>query len=332
MAEFSHPVVTGKELNVLPNNESYKRVYPTIATVTVAYNAAQSLPRQIDALMRQTRSLQEIIVVDSASTDDTRAVLAKRYPQVTVIEMPENLGIGGGLAAGMAYAALEKQHDWVWTFDADSVPNDDALEALIERTESLGNMEDKVGIVACLPVHRESGTCYEPLLWRDGFVKPPAELMRQEIWFADLVISSGCMVRREVVERVGLPRADFFMDFVDFEYCLRARSHGYMIAVVTGCELDHEVGSARSVHIPGFSGLWPDHVPWREYYISRNMVYAAWWLYPNRRTKQFVVRHLIRHAGGALLFGSNKLACLKKMAQGFYDGRRASLGIRFRPQ
>jgi hypothetical protein len=43
------------------------------------------------------------------------------------------------------------------------------------------------------------------------------------------------------------------------------------------------------------------------------------------------VRHLVRHAGGVLLFGSNKLACLGRMAQGFWDGRKASLGIRFRP-
>jgi hypothetical protein len=40
---------------------------------------------------------------------------------------------------------------------------------------------------------------------------------------------------------------------------------------------------------------------------------------------------LAHHALGALLFGSNKLACLKKMAQGFWDGRRAHLGIRFLP-
>jgi hypothetical protein len=32
-----------------------------------------------------------------------------------------------------------------------------------------------------------------------------------------------------------------------------------------------------------------------------------------------------------LFFGSNKLACLGKMVQGFWDGRKASLGVRFRP-
>jgi rhamnosyltransferase len=139
-------------------------------------------------------------------------------------------------------------------------------------------------------------------------------------------------VRREVVQKIGLPRTDFFIYFVDFEYCLRTRSHGYKIAVITRAKLAHQVGNARQVRLPGYSRLWPDYAPWHEYYVSRNIVYAAWWLYPTRRTKRFVVRHLARHAAGVLFFSSHKLSCLKRMAQGFWDGRRARLGVRFRPE
>jgi hypothetical protein len=83
--------------------------------------------------------------------------------------------------------------------------------------------------------------------------------------------------------------------------------------------------------LPGYSRAWPNHAPFREYYMSRNLAYAAWWLYPSLSTKRFVVSSLVRHAGGVLLFSSNKLACFKKMLQGFRDGCRANLGIRFRP-
>lgn len=302
----------------------------TVASVTVAYNAASLLARQIEALLRQTRPLDEIIVVDNASTDGTVEMLAQRFPQVTVLRMTENLGVGGGLAAGMTYAALEKQYDWVWTFDHDSVPNDDALQVLLDVPEAPGCSRE-VGIIAALPVYENTGDCYYPLLWDHGFVKPSADLMRQPIWFADLVIGSGCMVRRDVVQNIGLPRADFFIDFVDFEYCLRARSKGYKLAVATRAKFGHEIGNARKVQLPGYSRLWPVHPPFREYYMSRNLAYAAWWLYPSQGSKRFVMRHLARHAGGVLLFGPKKLACLRKMAQGFRDGLQASLGIRFLP-
>jgi GT2 family glycosyltransferase len=304
---------------------------PSIASVTVSYNAAKVLPRQMDALLRQTRPLQEIVVVDNASNDGSTAALAKLYSQVTVLQMSENVGAGGALAAGIEYATLKKRHDWVWTFDDDSVPNDNALEALLGGTQSLASINGELGMAASLPIHRETGACYPPLLWRDGFVKPSEEMLATPVWFADLVIVSGCMVRREVVEKIGLPRADFFMDFIDFEYCLRARARGFKIAVITGSQIAHEIGNSREVHLPGYSHLWCEHQPWREYYISRNIAYAAWWLYPSRRTKYFVVRHLARHAGAVLLFGSHKVACLRKMAQGFSDGFRGKLGIRFRP-
>ena len=137
------------------------------------------------------------------------------------------------------------------------------------------------------------------------------------------------MVRREVVEAIGLPRSDFFMDFVDYEYCLRARSLGYKIAVVTRAKLFHEIGEARTVRFLGRRSFWSDHRPFREYYMSRNLVYSAWWLYPGLQTKRSVLRHLARHALGVVLFGSHKLACLEKILQGFWDGRRARLGVRF---
>lgn len=303
----------------------------SVATVTVAFNAARVLHRQIDILLAQSRPVQEIIVVDNASTDGTSALLAQRYPGITVLRMSENLGAAGALAVGLKYAALERRHDWVWIFDDDSVPETNSLQCLLDNLASLKNDAESVGIVAPTSVHKETGLPYPALLWRDGFVKPSQSSLQQAVWFADLAISSGCLIGRKVVEDIGLPRADFFMDFFDFEYCLRARANGYRIAVITGSKLAHEMGNARKVWLPGGSALWPTRAPWREYYMSRNLAYAAWWLYPSRAVKRFAIRHLARHAGGVVIFGSHKLACLKKMAQGFWDGRKAMLGVRFRP-
>lgn len=302
-----------------------------MASVTVAYNAVKVLPRQIDALLQQTRPLQEIVVVDNASNDGTGAMLAERYPQVTLLRMSENLGQAGGWSAGLSYASLRKRHDWVWTFDNDSVPASEALEALLNGIESLGNTDTAIGMAAPIPVHRETGTCYLPFLWRDGFVKPAAEQARQPMWFADMVIASGCLVGRDVVEKIGLPRADFFMDFCDFEYCLRARSHGYKIAIINRAKIDHEIGNARKIRLLGSPHLWTNHPPFREYYFSRNLAYLAWWLYPNSSTKLSVARYVTSRGVRVLLFGTRRLSCLIRMIQGFRDGLRGRLGIRLRP-
>jgi GT2 family glycosyltransferase len=304
----------------------------SIASVTTAYNSVQELVLHIEALLRQERPLQEIIVVDNASTDETSSLVAARYPHVTLLRMAENRGTGGALAAGLAYAALEKRHDWIWMFDQDSIPGSDALKLIADEAQRFDRESSEIGVLATLPVNPNMEVSSTPWLWRNRFVKPPAKLLNGPMLYADMVITSGSMVRREVIEKIGLPRSDFFIDFVDYEYCLRARSHGYKIVVITRAKLQHEVGKARTLRfLLGRQHIWSEHCPFREYYYSRNITYSVWWLYPSLSAKGFLLLHLIRHAVSVLLMGSEKLDCLIKMVQGFWDGRRASLGIRFRP-
>jgi rhamnosyltransferase len=301
----------------------------SIASVTVAYNSEQVLPRQLEALLRQSSRLEEVVVVDNASTDGTEKTLHEQYPQVTLLKLASNLGVGGGYAAGLAYAA--KKHDWIWLLDADSVPRDDALEALLRELARLEDAREPVGMLASLASHSGTRTTYPGWLWRHGLVVPPPELWQQPVCFVDAVISSGSLVRRQVVEEAGLPRADFFIDFVDYEYCLRVRGRGYRIGVVRSSSLEHSLGSPRRIRFLGHFTSWTDHVPWREYYMGRNQTYTVWHDYPHWRSKHYVIRELFRHAVGIILFGKHKWACLRMMVLGFLDGRTGKLGIRFLP-
>jgi len=303
----------------------------SVASITTSFNSSRVLPRHIDALLRQSRQIQEIVIVDNGSTDGSPAMLAEKYPQVTVLKMPRNLGAAGAWAEGLRYAALEKKHDWVWAFDDDSVPGGNALDALLGGI-ALVPADQPLGMVVPLPVNQSTGIPYPPLLWDEGFIKPPGELVHKPLWFADLAITSGSLTRRETVEGIGLPRADFFMDFFDFEYCLRMRARGFRIAVVTSCQFAHEIGNARNIRLPGFNRLWPEYAPWREYYLSRNMTYAGWQLYPTPRTKRFVRNHLLRHAAGVLLFSKRRFRALLRMLQGAHDGKHGRMGIRFLPE
>jgi rhamnosyltransferase len=153
----------------------------------------------------------------------------------------------------------------------------------------------------------------------------------EPITFVDCVISSGSLIRREGVEAVGLPRVDFFMDFVDYEYCLRLRRHGFRVAIVRDSILDHEIGELKTFNILGRKKYWGDHAPWREYYMARNETFTIWKNYPQFATKLSVLRRLLHHALGIVLFGKRKLSCLTMMWRGFHDGRAGRLGKRVLP-
>jgi GT2 family glycosyltransferase len=303
----------------------------SIASVTVVYNGAGVLQEHLDSLKRQSRKLEEIIVVDNASTDRTREMLAADYPEVAVLSLPENVGIAGGLSAGISYATAKRQHDWVWLFDQDSVPADDALEQLLAARRLLHAAADNIAILAPVCMNRETRMVYPGLSWGRWGFGPVNGSADQPVHFVDMVISSGSLLRREAVEKVGLPRADFFMDFVDYDHCLRLRRNGYQIAIVRDSILDHAIGAPTTFNILGRTKSWADHDPWREYYIARNETFTIWQHYPSMRTKAFVLYRMAQHAFGVLLFGKKKIACFRMMVKGFFDGRAGRLGIRFTP-
>lgn len=298
----------------------------SVASITVAYNGEAYLPKHLDALLDQSRHLDEIIVVNNASSDGTLPLLSRHYPQITLLNLPTNVGVGGGYAAGLEYA-LTKEYEWIWLFDQDSIPKQDALERLLEAVELLGEKGSELGIAAPLSIHRPTQRHYCGLLWRNGWRRLP-ERPSSDVVFVDAVISSGSLIRRTTVEKAGSPRADFFIDYIDLEHCLRLRRSGYKIAIVRRSILEHALGDPKLVRISGFTRVWADHVPWREYYKARNEVFTVWSFYPDWRSKFSVVRRFARHALGILLFGKEKVACLKMMYKGIADGRAGRLGIR----
>jgi rhamnopyranosyl-N-acetylglucosaminyl-diphospho-decaprenol beta-1,3/1,4-galactofuranosyltransferase len=300
----------------------------TIASVTIVYNGADVLPRQLRALKRQTRKLDEIVVVNNASSDETALLLKTDFPEVTVLNLQENVGVGGGFAAGLDYAAYQKKYSWIWLFDQDSLPAEDGLESLLKGLHQAGDSPDNIAILAPVCIHEQTKLRYSGSIWRHGLRKPPLRDRDQPVSFVDSVISSGTLLRRAAVEEAGLPRADFFMDFVDHEYCLRLRHHGYRIAVVGESRMEHAIGDPLKVNVFGYENAWASHAPWREYYMTRNEVFTVLKYDPDWRAKWVVGQRLFRHAAAVLLFGGQKLACLKMMCRGIADGCAGHLGIR----
>jgi GT2 family glycosyltransferase len=300
----------------------------SIASVTVLYNGADVLRRHLDALKEQSRKIDEIIVVNNASSDESLELLAQAYPEVKVINLFRNCGVGGGLAAGLDYA-IGRNHDWIWLFDQDSVPSRHGLELLLAARWHLDDPADNVAILASVCVHPETKMPCPGLSWRGGLLLPRREDEGRDITFVDSVITSGSLIRRSAVEAVGLPRSDFFMDFVDYEHCLRMRRHGFRIAVVRESVISHTLGDPKKFNILGRAKYWPDHAPWREYYMTRNEIFTIWQYYPQWKIKGLTLYRLARHALVLLLFGKRKLACMAMMWRGYLDGRAGRLGIRF---
>jgi len=297
-----------------------------VASVTVSFNGAHIIECQLRALKRQSHRISEIIVVNNASTDSLPQLLATKFPEITVLNLPENGGVGGALSAGLDYAALKNKYDWVWLFDDDSLPADNALEMLLAGFDHFDGDANRLAVLAPVCENEKTRTQFPGLYWQSGRIVQAPTNPDQAITLVDLVISSGTLIRREAIETVGLPRADFFMDFVDFEHCLRLRRNGYQIGLVRDSHFDHTVGEPTGNRLARIMG-WTDHAPWRRYYITRNEVYTIWQYYGTWRSKTFFLCRSLWVATILFLFGKQKLACFRMMWRGFLDGRAGRLGI-----
>src|ERR1051326_6075485 len=119
------------------------------------FNDADIIDRTIEAVLRQTRPVDGILVGDNASADDTLERPLVKH--ATVLRSPQNLGTSGAVHKGMRFA-LEQDYDWIWVFDADSVPEPDALEKLLDLYAGWpAGLQAETAFLACLYSNVQDG-------------------------------------------------------------------------------------------------------------------------------------------------------------------------------
>ena len=201
---------------------------------------------RLGEVMDATPELTEVLVVDNASADGTGAYLAGLDdPRVQHRTLPTNTGGAGGFHTGLEWAVV-RGADLVWLMDDDGLPDPDCLATLLEHAGELDfwgpvvvDRERSQRLV--FPIRLPGRTRVVHAL-DDVRAAAPGGLIR------DVVIPfNGVLVTRELVERIGLPREEFFIWGDDHEYRLRAERAGARIATVVDARVLHpsvgELGS-----------------------------------------------------------------------------------------
>ena len=116
---------------------------PRATVVVVNYNGAHLLPPCLEGLRRQdtTPGFFETVVVDNASVDGSRELLARDFPEVRVIASPTNTGFAGG----NNLALREVRTPYVALLNNDAVPAPDWLRRLLAPFEAPG--AERLGVV-----------------------------------------------------------------------------------------------------------------------------------------------------------------------------------------
>ncbi|MFL6111288.1 MAG: glycosyltransferase [Catenulispora sp.] len=147
----------------------------------------------------------------------------------------------------------------------------------------------------------------------------------------EAVITSGMLVRREVLEQVPFDE-DMFIDWVDVAFCLDARRAGWRIVIDWRLRLPHEIG-ACAVHARFGRTVHYSHYPaWRLYWIGRNVSILHRGHFNSRpRALASTLVFLAERLTNTLLFEPKRRTHVPALLRGFRDGFSARVDPRYLP-
>ena len=296
-------------MGMVTGDAEVKAPTPSVCAVVVAFHPDPELEARLRAILPQVRSL---VVINNTPAPVSRRVglpeLADR--NVCLIENTENTGVGAALNQGLEHAQRQGC-EWLLTLDQDSHCHDNLVATLVAVGE------------ACDPSPVIIGSNYlDP---RNGVTKVKSEGASE---FVDqiTVITSGTLVDVRFALAIGGFRSDYFIDQLDHEFCLRARTHGGRAVISRNVVMEHSVGEVGGAWLPVLGHL-PNHSPSRKYYIARNSVVTIglYW----RNEPGWCLRRAVRLILGfpmMLLLEKERMAKFRAFCMGIADGATGQMG------
>jgi rhamnosyltransferase len=185
---------------------------------------------------------------------------------INYIHNYNNNGLAGGLNAGIK-CAIKNGSEFLLLLDQDTILKIETLKEYFSESTRL--LEDKK-IACCGPSFIDIKFGKKHGFANYGFLKINAKPTHESAVSCLYLMTSATMISKDVFNVVGLMDESLFIDYIDVEWCLRARSRGYNILGLSEFEFLHNVGdSVKNI-------LWlkvPVHNKFRLYYQTRNFIY-----------------------------------------------------------
>ena len=241
---------------VLPDRDS------TVAVVTT-FHPGVGL---IDRLTPVLRDVAKLLIVDNGSSSDeleeARALVTTERAEA--VWNRKNLGLAAALDRGLEWASA-RGASWVLLLDQDTAT-------------SGGIVADAARVIAAAP-RCKIAAVGAGIVGRNESSKHGFRWREEPV-----VITSGTVVSVDAWRAVGGFRGDFFVDYVDIEFCLRARASGYRIFRSLRPTIVHAIGHPERSRFLWRTVTLTNHPPPRRYSITRNriLIWRSYWRFDTR--------------------------------------------------
>jgi rhamnosyltransferase len=288
-----------------------RRVWACITCYRVQASSVRPL---LNAVIPQ---VERVLLFDNTAEPGDLDTLASE--QVAYLRMPANVGTAGTMNEAWRLA-LDAGVDYVVAFDQDSVPGRAMIPALVATFEA-----ERGGrrIAAVGPRKLDSRTNRAMrVLMPVTFFKRYARDDDTAATPVDHLVSSGCLISAEAYRAVGPFNGSLFLDYVDIEWCLRARRCGFALMCDQAQIMRHAIGD--DVWLWRWRAV-PLHSPVRNGMLIRNHL-LLWRLPVSRLWLLSDLAFVGLKLAVNLLIAGQPAVRLRWIARGLADGIRGRGG------
>lgn len=239
-------------------NSIVKESALNVAVVIVLYNPSDEETANVRSLSKAHRG----VIVDNSPEP---AFSDEKLGRMHYVALRENTGIAKAQNFGSKYVLNHTDATHIVFLDQDSTVPDFYPQVIAKYFEKVKHDFPNLAFLGPATENKETGKEYKSVIHKDH-AQSADFIPRREL------ISSGGCTTREVLEDVGFNEESLFIDYVDFEWCWRARSKGYTCGFTPNVTIKHMVGQ-KTIYICGYTIIISS--PIRYYYQFRNHLWLS---------------------------------------------------------
>lgn len=294
-------------------------ICPKVDIVVLNWNNLDATMACLESVYQSDYINFEVIVIDNGSDQNPKEELSAKYPQVIFYENDHNLGYTGGNNQGIKLA-LERESDFIWLLNNDSLVDGQCLSSLIREITT----SQTIGLVSPIICNNETE---KKLLYCGSYVDVDNGLLHTAHnldvicdWMSmtpDKVCLWGTalLINTKLVRKIGMLDEDYFAYFEDMDYSIRSINAGFTNKVVTDAVVFHE---KKSEHLSEYPYYY-------HFYMARNN--RLFWAKNSKNKKIGIFRHIkyvLPKAAGYHLDGFVPVS--KALLDGSWNGLMGNFG------
>lgn len=225
---------------------------PKVIIIVLNWNGKKDTCECIESLKHINYPNYKILLVDNGSSDGSAQYFREKYPEVILIENEKNLGYSEGNNVGIRYA-IKNNFEYILILNNDTIVDPGFLDELVDAAESDG----KSGILGPKAYYAEpSNMIYYAGAKINWYTGQPKHIGQKKIdvgqfnqvKYVDFVAGCCMLIKKEVIEKIGLLPNDYFLLWEDIDYSVNAKRHGYELVYVPSSKIWHkESASIRKI-------------------------------------------------------------------------------------